>query len=106
MVSRNITYNYSIFFTGFMVIRVYHIIRLVSIMSKYRSSRSQRLCQMNGTYADTFYSIKCMMKEAPLSVMIGMLLSGIFVFGYLLRLFERPAAAYSGRDFSDYGNAM
>ena len=101
-----ITYQYSSILTVFMIIRCYHILRLISIFSSFRSSRSQRLCQMNGTYAGTIYAVKAMMREFPFAVMGLMLLAGIFVFGFSLRQFERPASILSGKDFSDYGNAM
>ena len=102
----DIVYRYSTIVVAFMVVRVYHLIRLFSIFSAYRSCRSQRLCQLNGSHAGTYYAVKCMMQENPLIVMIWMLLSGIFVFGFLLRLFERPIASLTEADLNDYGNAM
>ena len=106
IVESNIEYRYTTIVVAFMVIRVYHLIRLFSIFSAYRSCRSQRLCQLNGSYAGTYYAIKCMMQENPLIVMIWMLLSGIFVFGFLLKIFERPVASLTKADLNDYGNAM
>lgn len=106
VVENDIEYSYNTILTAFTVIRAYHLIRLMSIYSKFRSSRSQRLCQMNGSYAGTYYAIKCMMHEQPIIIMVLMLLTGIFIFGFLLRLFERPASFLHGMDFSDYGNAM
>ncbi|OMJ89722.1 hypothetical protein SteCoe_8087 [Stentor coeruleus] len=106
VVENDIEYSYNTIFTAFTVIRVYHLIRFMSIYSKFRSSRSQRLCQMNGSYAGTYYAMKCMMNEQPMMIMVLMLLTGIFIFGFLLRLFERPASYLNGKDFSDYGNAM
>ena len=106
MVESDIEYAYTTIITAFMVIRIYHLIRVFSILSIYRSPRSQRLCQMNGSFADMFYAGKCMMQERPVIVMIWMLLTGIFVFGFLLRLFERPASSLTLKDLNDYGNAM
>jgi hypothetical protein len=106
MVESDIEYAYTTIITAFMVIRIYHLIRVFSVLSVYRSSRSQRLCQMNGSFADFYYAGKCMIQEKPLHVMIWMLLTGIFVFGFLLRLFERPASSLTSKDLNDYGNAM
>lgn len=99
-------YTYSSLLSILMVLRIYHVLRFVSIMSSYRSSRSQRLCQMNGTYAGTNYAVKCMMQEKPLFVMVGMMVAGIFIFGYLLRIAERFTTYSFNKDFSDYGNSM
>jgi hypothetical protein len=105
-VDNSINYSYTNIIAAFMVIRVYHLIRFLSIMSVYRSGRSQRLCQMNGVYAGTNFATKCMMHDQPIIVMIGMFLSGIFAFGYMIRIFERPATGLAKQDFSDYGNAL
>lgn len=106
MVESDIEYRYTTIIAAFMVIRVYHILNLLSIFSAYRSCRSQRLCQLNGSFAGPYYAGKCMMQEHPLMVMIWMLLSGIFVFGFLLKVFERPAASLTAADLNNYSNAM
>lgn len=106
MVESDIEYRYTTIIVAFMVIRVYHIVNLLSIFSAYRSCRSQRLCQLNGSFAGPYYAGKCMMQEHPLTVMILMLLGGIFVFGFLLKVFERPAANLTAADLNNYSNAM
>ena len=101
-----LNYSYAGIISFFMTVRVYHVLRLVSVISTYRSSRSQRLCQMNGIYAGTSYAIKCMMKDSPVVFMTWMLLIGIFGFGYQLRIAERHSTAINTKNFADYGNSM
>lgn len=66
----------------------------------------QRLCRMNGAYAGTSFAVKCMAKEQPFRVLLGALSLGICVFGYSLRVLERPASAFSSQDLSVYSNSF
>jgi hypothetical protein len=101
------TYNGILCFIS--LIRVYHIIRLISILSKFRSSRAQRVCKINGTSASTMYAIKCLMKDTPIKAFLILLIVGIVLFAFCLRIFERPMSHYTGdpgMDFSYFENAM
>ena len=69
------------------IFRSYHIIRVISILTNFRSSRAQRVCSMNGTYAGTWFALKCIMKDKPLFVVNFLMLLGILIGGYLMRIF-------------------
>lgn len=102
-------YTYNAILSFITLVRVYHLIRLSSILSDYRSARAQRVCHINGSTAGTWYAVKCMMREEPIRVVCVLLLAGIGIFGFCLRIFERPLSPYSGSpsmDFSHYENAM
>ena len=99
-------YSYNAILVCVSLLRLYHSIRLLSISTYYRSSRAQRVCQMNGTISGNGFAMKCLMKENPLLVVMVMMVFGILAGGFLLRIFERPFYPASTMDFSDYGNAM
>lgn len=101
-----ISYTYNSWLSVFTVIRVYHVIRVVAVLSPYRSGRAQRVCRMNGTYPGSWFAIKCLMKEKSYHALAAMLLAGMLVGAYLLRVFERPMFPYTTMDYSQYGNAM
>ena len=96
-----IHYTYIGVISIIMLVRIYHFIRFVSVIQQYRSPRSQRLCQMNGCRAGTWYSVKCLIQESPNVSMTVMMIGGILVFAYPLRIFERSA----GQDFASYENS-
>jgi hypothetical protein len=101
-----IYYTYNEIFTIISVVRVYHIVRLLSILSIFRATRAQRLCQINGTYAGTFFAVKAMMKEQQLYLLSYMLLGGVLVGGFCLRIFERRLSQETYMDFSGYSNSF
>ena len=106
-ITTHYTYNSILCFIS--LIRVYHIIRLISILSEFRSSRAQRVCKLNGTSASTMYAMRCLMKEDPIKAFLILLIVGILLFAFCLRIFERPMSQYTGdpgMDFSDFENAM
>jgi hypothetical protein len=76
--------------------RMYLIVRfLVTCFSDYRSSRNQRLCQMNGVDAGIFYAFKGMTKASPYTFVSTALLISIVIPGYCVRMFERPLMVVS-----------
>ena len=61
---------------------------------------------MNGCHADAMFALKSLMISRPFTVLLGSLIISLFVFSYLLRLFESPISEASGQDFSKFNNAM
>lgn len=104
--NQDIYFTYNEIFTIISIVRVYHIIRFLSILSIFRAERAQRLCQMNGAYAGTFFAVKSMMKEQQLYLLSYMLIGGALIGGFCLRIFERPLSQETGMDFSEYANAI
>ena len=101
-----IEYQYNAILSMVTLLRFYHCVRVLSILSIYRSGRAQRICIMNGSEARSSYAIKCLMKEQPLLLVSSMMIIGILIGGYCLRILERPLVIQSGMDFSKYSNAM
>lgn len=100
------SYKYNDILTLIMLCRVYHIIRVISILSYYRSTRAQRLCQINGSYAGTSFSIKSQMNENPLFFLTLMLVLPILMAAFSLRILERPTESYTGMRFSEFENCL
>ena len=92
--------------TVFMMVRVYHLFRLFSIYSKFRTPRSQRVCKMNGANANSWFAIKCMIQAKPIQSVAYAFCLGILVLGYSLRVFEQPIDEYSQKEFANLGNAI
>ncbi|OMJ71596.1 hypothetical protein SteCoe_30143 [Stentor coeruleus] len=99
-------YKLSLLLTVVMMLRVYHIVRFISSVSKYKTSRCQRLCKIYGAQPDNFFALKCIMQEGPVSVIAWMFVSGMLIAAYALRVFEAPTVEYGGKDFSTFGNAI
>ena len=104
--STEINYAYNDILTVCTICRIYHLVRLYSVFSKYRSERAYRICSINGKFSGTSWAVKCLMNDNPLRVVVVMMVVGVLVGGYCLRIFERPLRNYSDLDFSDYGNAV
>ena len=104
--SASISYTVNSMLTIFTLVRLYHLVRLSSVLSMYRSGRAQRVCQMNGAEATSWFAVRCLMKTMPFRMLGLSLLSGMLIGGFCLRIFERPMVTYTGQDFSEYGNTM
>lgn len=83
-----------------MLVRLYHLVRLLLVNSYYRSNRAQRVCLFTNSFADTFFALKCVMEENSAMVQMCILLMSVFVAGYSIRIVERPLAEFSDMDFN------
>lgn len=61
----DLEYSYTAILAVLTLVRIYHVVRLIAILSRFRSPRSQRLCQMNGAYGGNWYALKCILQEWP-----------------------------------------
>jgi potassium intermediate/small conductance calcium-activated channel subfamily N protein 2 len=102
----DLKYAYNDMLMIFMICRVYHFVNLYSIFSKYRTDRAYRVCSINGRFAGTSWAVKCVMNDNPFRVVSVMLIFGMLIGGFCLRIFERPLYIYTNLDFSYYGNAI
>ena len=89
-----------------MITRLYLIIRFLLSASRYRNSRMQRLCLINGTEATFMYSLKAFKNDSPYTFISASMVVPLIVCGYALRMFERPLIPTSGQDFNNLGNCI
>jgi hypothetical protein len=80
----------NIFLLLMCLIRIYLVVRCILTLSFFMGTRSQRVCHMSGTDASFMFSIKALMKKKPYTVLIVSLLLSVSLFGFTLRIFERP----------------
>ena len=95
-----------IFLLTMCLLRTYHLVRCSLTLSHFMDTRSQRVCNMSGSDASFMFSIKSLMKKQPYAVLIWSLLLSIILFGFILRIFERPLSAASSQDFNNINNAL
>ena len=88
------------------LLRTYHLVRCSLTLSHFMDTRSQRVCNMSGSDASFMFSIKSLMKKQPYAVLICSLLLSIILFGFILRIFERPLSTASNQDFDNINNAL
>jgi hypothetical protein len=102
----DITYKLVPIITCIMMLRVYHLVRCFFTMSKFKTSRFQRLCKIYGNDPDNWFTFKCMMNETPVVIITCMFAFGIFLGAYALYVFESPTKDFGGKDFTKFGNAI
>lgn len=86
--------------------RTYLIVRASLTWSHFMDTRSQRVCTMSGSDAGFMFSIKSLMKRKPYTVLVASLVMSVALFGFVLRIFERPLSEASGQDFNPISNAF
>ena len=89
-----------------MLIRCLPFTRFMLSISKYKNTRSQRLCTMQGTEATFMYAVKAVMKDMPYTFLFITLILPMVIGGFSLRMFERPLVETSGQDFDSMGNCI
>ena len=88
------------------LIRIYLVVRCILTFSFFMGTRSQRICNMSGSEASYMFSLKALMKKKPYTVLIFSLLISVTLFGFTLRIFERPLSEASGQNFNDISNSF
>jgi len=96
------------FFCLLIILRLYTFFRLLLNNTMYRSPRARRLTIMYGANNHYLYACKCIMKEKPLPNVLFGFFASVVIFGYMVRVCERPLNRYhpEGVDFNNYLNAM
>lgn len=89
-----------------MLVRTYLMVRFALVFTRYKNSRSQRLCMVYGKEAGWLYATKCFMKDKPFPFLTASLCIPLVIGGYTLRLFERPLIFSSGQDYDYIGNCI
>lgn len=101
-----VQYTYNSMLAVCTIVRLYHLIRLVCSLTKFRSGRAQRVCRMNGCVAGKWFAAKCLMEDSPAYMLVCLFFGSILLGAWLIRIFERPAFPLTGMDFSSYNNAL
>lgn len=90
----------------FVWIKCYAIVRTLMSTNKFTNPRAQRVCALNGCFANLTFSLKCKFKEAPNRTLILTFFTSSFIIAYMLRIFERPLSDVSGKDFNNFYNSF
>ena len=104
-----VSYSYNSILSMLSVVKLIHLLRLLLLESRYSTERAQRVGKMNGISVNNLWTLKCMMITSPFKVVTFMLLIGLFVGGFCLRIFERGLINQNNiisEGFVDYGTAM
>jgi len=88
------------------LIRIYLVIRCILTFSFFMGTRSQRICNMSGSEASYLFSLKALMKKKPYTVLLTSLVLSVALFGFTLRIFERPLSEASGQNFDAISNSF
>mmetsp|Transcript_17679 Transcript_17679/g.15492 ORF Transcript_17679/g.15492 Transcript_17679/m.15492 type:complete len:152 (+) Transcript_17679:499-954(+) len=73
-----------------MEFRLYMLFRLFDHYTVWTDERAMRVCKINGFTADSKFAIKAYLKYKSFIVLFISLVLSIVVFGFAVRLFERP----------------
>lgn len=90
----------------FVWVKLYVIIRTILLTNKYTTPRAQRVCLLNGCYADLIFSFRAKFKESPNSILIITFFLSSLMYAYMLRIFERPLSDVSGQNFNEIWTAV
>lgn len=86
--------------------RVYLLWRLFIHYSKWNSSSSNEICKSCSCKGGVNFAIKAELKERPYTVVAGVMVISICVFGIALRNLERPFEHESGKNWDYIWNGM
>ena len=101
-----ITYPINSILCSFVWIKLYVIIRSFLLSNKWTTPRAQRVCLLNGCYADTTFSFRANFKEKANTILIAAYMLSSFILAYMLRIFERPLSEVSGQNFNYFWTAI
>lgn len=101
-----VTYPVNNLLWWFVWIKLYVPLRTFLLTNKYTTPRAQRVCVLNGWYADLTFSFRAKFKESPNSILIAAFFVSSLIWAYMLRIFERPLSEASGQDFNPIWTAI
>ena len=103
-----VTFSYSIYsiLSVIMMIRIYHLLRFISSISKYRTSRGQRLCKIFGSQPNIWFALKSLMHEKPVIMISCLFIVGLLICSYAIYVIEAPTLISGGKDFTRFNNCI
>jgi potassium intermediate/small conductance calcium-activated channel subfamily N protein 2 len=92
-----------------MLLRVYIFVRVIVGRTEYFNTRAQRVCSLYGADTGVMFPLKCLMRNESYSLITICMVVTIAMFGYALRICEKPVCRDHGcttDDLSSYWNSM
>jgi hypothetical protein len=89
------------------VIRLVILVRFLLTLTRFKSSRQQRLCiYSNDSEADFLFAIKAVKEDRPYIFVTFSLVVPLLAFSQCVRIFERPLISFSAQNFDSFPNCM
>lgn len=86
----------------FMFIRLFFLFRSLFQLVSFQDSFAIEVCEPHHVEANIRFSIKCLFKMYPMTMVVALLAGTVPLIAYLLRLVERPFNDLSAMDLSTY----
>ena len=100
---RYIYYNLNDLLTLIMLMRIMNIIKIIMTLTQYAGSRTNRICGLYACKYNQMFIIKILMKKNPLECVSILYLMSIFLYGFAIRVCERPLVRQTDPWYTDYG---
>lgn len=81
-------YDSSNILTMFILLRCYHVIRLVYTFSDWSTTQADKICKLMNSEASVSFSLKAYLKVSPFSFILCFIIILILLFGIGIRVFE------------------
>lgn len=92
MIDDQVCYSYNDILHFAQLYKVFFIIRAFSVGSEFANPSSYRACAIYAVENSIPFVFRCIMQEYPFQLIMTLLLVGIAVFGYALRIAETPVS--------------
>jgi hypothetical protein len=102
----NVCYTTAELLYVLMYFRIILLIRALLTGTQFQDDLSNYVCNQFRQSANFIFTIKCLMRNSPLKFSVFAIVPCVFMFGTLIRIFERPFMDISGADFDSYMNAV
>jgi hypothetical protein len=89
-----------------MFVRLLFLLRAMFNFTLYMDNHARFCCRLFGVEANFRFSVKCIMKKYPLALIILLVVPSFFIFGIVLRVFERPFSHFSHHNFNVIWNSI
>jgi len=86
--SYQLTYKYNDIMFSLCLLRIYFIFRFLLTISKYKTSRSARVCRLYGEKSDYQFSLVSLFNDEPLKFLSISLILLLIFFALEIRIFE------------------
>lgn len=104
--SYNLCYTLAEMLYAIMFFRIILIIRAFLIGALFQDDLSYFVCSQFKETANFSYTIRCYIRSDPLLTSVFTIVPFVFIFGTLMRIFERPFMDISGKNFESYLTAV